>query len=578
MRKYIYTLLAAIAFLAVSPAFADFDPKAPLPVDPLLTQEQFDALLPLMTCDDMKNRDLVNQQQTVQQNFQNLVFQSYDKPELKAHLNKLMTDAIGKDLPAQTKAWLLRNLQWTAGDNEVPAIAACLNKNVALVVDEAAHALIKIGTPKAIDALKAAEKDAAPKVKLIIKSALTSFAEKYDVPTETKMPLAIPYASKADVDNFLKGYNDFSEQLKVETLANLGIRSDKAYLPLVCKEMQEGTDPVKRAALFALEKLGTKDQIPLILKFHDRGAAQLVASRIESDGFDEGLINALANCEQGDFGFISGMLASRSVDISTTLFSKAKAKDCPNRLELLQNAKKLVGLDKINDFIDVLALFPNGRDKEEAEKIIASMTPGNASAVVAKMEQYPGATLLGCLGRIGGGDAKAALEKALKSSDNDVKEAAIKAICNWPNAEVADDLFAISQDSSFKDGQKIQALRAFIRVVSLPDDQIGVKFSVDDKLSRLQKAFDAATRVDEKNLVISRVGSVRDVKSLDFVLRYANDPKLAETVYRAIADLAHHNFLRQPHKDKFEPAMKMVIEKSKDEVLVDRVKRYLDLM
>ena len=43
MRKYIYTLLAAIAFLAVSPAFADFDPKAPLPVDPLLTQEQFDS-------------------------------------------------------------------------------------------------------------------------------------------------------------------------------------------------------------------------------------------------------------------------------------------------------------------------------------------------------------------------------------------------------------------------------------------------------------------------------------------------------------------------------------------------------
>ena len=176
MRKYIYTLLAAFAFLAVSPAFADFDPKAPLPVDPLLTQEQFDALLPLMTCDDMKNRDLVNQQQTVQQNFQNLVFQSYNKPELKAHLNKLMTDAIGKDLPAQTKAWLLRNLQWIAGDDEVPAIAACLNKNVALVVDEAAHALIKIGTPKAIDALKAAEKDAAPKVQLIIKSALTSFA------------------------------------------------------------------------------------------------------------------------------------------------------------------------------------------------------------------------------------------------------------------------------------------------------------------------------------------------------------------------------------------------------------------
>ncbi|MBR5160850.1 MAG: hypothetical protein IKW80_04415, partial [Thermoguttaceae bacterium] len=215
---------------------------------------------------------------------------------------------------------------------------------------------------------------------------------------------------------------------------------------------------------------------------------------------------------------------------------------------------------------------------EEAEKIIASMTPGNASAVVARMNDYPGSTLLGCLGRIGGNDAKAAIEKALKSNDNAVKDAAIKAICNWPNAEVADDLFAISKDSAYNNGQQIAALRAFIRVVSLPDDQIGVKFSVDDKLSRLQKAFDSATRVDEKNLVISRVGSVRDVKSLDFVLRYANDPQLAETVYRAIADLAHHNFLRQPNRDKFEPAMKMVIEKSKDNGLVDRVKRYLDQM
>lgn len=578
MKTYLYSLVAALALVCSSNAFA-LDPKAEIPVEPFISQEDFDSLLPLMDCKDMTNRDQVNAQQTVQQNFQNLVFKSWNKPELKAHLNKLMVEAIGKDLPAQSKAWLLRQLRWTATPAEVPAIAQCLSKNVTFVTDEAAQTLAYIQCPEAEAALKAAQEAGTVKNKLIFSGALTNRAEDLSVPTETALPLAIPYLPKADVDKYLAGWNSFDEADKVRALAALTAREDKAYLPVVVDAIQNGSDAVKRAGIIALEKIGTADQIPLLIDFPDSGLANRIAGNIVSDGFDQALIKMLGSTEDnGKRSRISAFLTARFIDVSNTIFKWAKAKDCPNRIELFEQADKMAGKDRLGDFIDVLILVKPSKERDKMENMIAAKTSGDASVAIAKMEQYPGAELFSLIGRIGGDAAKETLNKAVQSTDSALRDGAIKAMCNWPNAQVASELFAISQNASLDKGQKIAALRAYIRVVSLPDEQIGVAMSADEKLTALQKAFDAAQRVDEKKLVISRASSVRDIKSLDFVLKFVDEQDLSETVYTAVADLAHHNFLRQPNKDKFRPAMERIIEKSKDGALVERVKRYMSLM
>ena len=423
--------------------------------------------------------------------------------------------------------------------------------------------------------------NAPPKKVAMFKGALQNRGENLAVGTEIVMPMAIPYVQKDTVDKYLADWKSFDDVLKTRVIASLTVREDKAYLPLIVDSIQNGSDDVKRAAVLALEKLATVKELPLLLDYAsvDRGLTARIASFIETEGFDDALIALQENeKDAGKFALISEILATRNVNISKSLFACAKKADCPNRLDLLRQAQKLSDGKNIADFVDVLALCPAGGQKDDAERIIAALTPGNAEAVIAKMGQYPGTILFGALGRIGGDAAKETLNKAVASQEADVRDAAIKALCNWPNAQAAENLYDLSQNDSLDKGQKIAALRAYIRVVSLPDDQIGIRASASDKLKWLQKAFDSATRIDEQKLVLSRLNAIRDVKSLDFALQYIDNQELAETVYRAIADLAHHNNLRQPFKDKFGPAIDTVIEKSQDKGLVDRVKRYRELM
>lgn len=162
----------------------------------------------------------------------------------------------------------------------------------------------------------------------------------------------------------------------------------------------------------------------------------------------------------------------------------------------------------------------------------------------------------------------------LASADADLRNASIRALSVWPNAKFADRMFAVATDGSYSEEQKTAALRSFIRVISLPDDKIGISISKDGKLAKLQEAFKIAVRVDEKRLILSRLAANRTVKSLQFAVECAADPELAQAAYYAIADHAHDNVLRQQNMDVFGPAMDLVIQKSTDKNLVERVTRY----
>ncbi len=77
-------------------------------------------------------------------------------------------------------------------------------------------------------------------------------------------------------------------------------------------------------------------------------------------------------------------------------------------------------------------------------------------------------TCLPLLGRLGGAQARQIIESYLDAQDNNASEAAVRALCNWPNAEVADRLLAIATNSGDKRYCR-WALRAYVRVISLPE-------------------------------------------------------------------------------------------------------------
>ena len=116
-------------------------------------------------------------------------------------------------------------------------------------------------------------------------------------------------------------------------------------------------------------------------------------------------------------------------------------------------------------------------------------------------------------------------------------------------------------------------LRAYIRVVSMPKQG-----SDAVRLERLERAMSLAQRDDERAYVLERAGAVRSMDSLRFVVPFVDRPALAEAACKAVADLAHHRELRDPHKAEFRAALEKVQRTSKDRLILERVKRYLDSM
>ncbi len=77
------------------------------------------------------------------------------------------------------------------------------------------------------------------------------------------------------------------------------------------------------------------------------------------------------------------------------------------------------------------------------------------------------------------------IDSSLASENPEVKASAIRALCNWPNAEVADRLWTIANGDNQEFRQR--ALHAYVRVVTLKSDRPAA-----ETLAMLQKAMKRA--------------------------------------------------------------------------------------
>ncbi len=497
----------------------------------------------------------------------NLKNAAFGSDEKIAEINAFFVDALKKDIRPETKVWILEQLAGIGTAKEVPVIAELLKSDNRLLKDAAVAALVLIPGSEAEVALK----DCAYSLKQ------KTVAKPAYMPNETKMPMAIPYVTEAEVEAWMANYDKLDELVKAQTLAALAVRNNKKYNAVAVAAMNSDSEILQKAGFFALEKLATKDDVPALLAWakKDRGVVIRICSFIVADGFDEALIAILNNAKDADdVLMLTEILARRATDIRAIIFAKTTAEECPNRLALMQQITRITTPADTEKLVASALRFPLGAERDAAENLIASCLAGNATPVVALIGKYNLEDLFSIIGRIGGAVAMAEVNKGLASTDASMRQATIRALQVWPNAKFADQMFAVATDDVYTADQKVSALRSFIRVISLPDNKIGISISRDGKLEKLQAAFKIATRVEEKRLILSRLAANRTVKSLQFAVSCASDKELAESAYAAIADHAHDNVLRQQNMEVFGPAMELVIHNSSNKDLVERVKRY----
>lgn len=528
---------------------------------------------PKMTPQDWTNNDQIKEMQNAQQGWMSFCLQNVDDRDASIKVN---LDALKGDYPVATKAWILHILGWTGNDSCVEGIAAFLTSDEPALFDEAARALAQIASDKAIDALKKAQADSKTPEKFA--PYISARDVDLSIGVETELPLALPYVSDDDYAAYMAKFDSLSADDQARALGSIRVRKDKKYLDLAVKAALSDNEFIKRAGVLALEKIATAKEFDVLyqqLTKTDRGLVETALKNVPGKDFDAAVFAALKKEKDGaNLASLAGVVASRNVpDSVATLLELAKKEDCPARIQLLAAAEQLATKDNIGDFVDAFLAIPQGGDRDRAEQIVSRLCDGDATPVIAKMNNANGPQIFLLLGRVGGDAALAQIEKGLATNNPQMIALSIRALSNWPNAVVWEKLLAAAQNESYPEPVRIQALRAFIRVVSLPDDRDGIDMSDQDKLANLKKAFAIATRDDERNFVLERVGSVRTLDSVRFALEYVDTPALSNKAINAILDLAHQDYLRKQDKELFTNALNVVIEKG-DKGQKDRAEGY----
>ena len=322
----------------------------------------------------------------------------------------------------------------------------------------------------------------------------------------------------------------------------LGNRGAKATAPVVAKYAASKNEPVRLAAIRALATLGDASAIPVLLKQIAVGGETTNAARASLAKLsDKNTGKVLANTLIGDASdgvkaaVVEVLIARREVGQMSALLTAAADKD---GTVASAGAKALGVLGTPTEMPKLIAMLLATKDAGRQDRLaqaigsIASRNKdaGGAGAIVAaiaKANPTGKASLVAILPRIADAKALAAVRAQLKSSDVDVRKAAVRAMGDWPSMEPADDLLGVAKATSGAEG--ILAIRG---VVNLVTKVRGVKPA--DGVAKLAKAMKLASRPEEKRSILAALPAVACKEGVQLAESMTKDPGVAKEATDAV--------------------------------------------
>ena len=590
--KHTLTMLCGMLFLCGT-AFAQ---------DATLAN-QFTDQLARMQSDD------AGQVRNAQQDWQRICFQAGapGQEALKTEAVKLMADALSNDgLKDSAKFWLLRQLgRLDNGDN-----AALIGKFVAdserIVRDEAVGALAHIPNERAgrvLQELLAAENDADQKIAL--QNALNFRAERKavdlpklddilksletgDLQASELLLTALPWlvdVKISDIPNDTARFNNLTPEAKVLLMDALAVSRDQSALPLAAIMTRNDNEHVKLAGFRALGLLGDASVVQHLMS-NIRGPGELgdtvrdSLARLNFDGADRMLIIAYQRADDNAIKYdLTRVFIRRAGTIAVPAVETGLKSDDENLRRIsIQYFENIGQQASVPALVEQYLVEPNNDIRGAIERAIVrietrySDADGRGKAfidAIEKRNEMEQVRLLPILGNISGTQAREfVMGKYTGSPEPMIREAAFRALCNWTDISVAEELFKVA--SSPDDPRAANAARSYIRIITLRDEGRNAQ----DRIAYLENAMSVARTDENRNFLLSRLGDSRSIEAFRFAVQYIDDANLDQAVCRAIVDMVNDHGFHMRHREEIEPFLDKVIEKSRDNGHVDRARRY----
>jgi HEAT repeat protein len=372
-------------------------------------------------------------------------------------------------------------------------------------------------------------------------------------------------------------------EAKLALLQVLVRRGDKGAVSDFIAAARDDDEAVRVAALAGLGTIGNPSAVPLLLlAAAGSGAPQETARQslqsLPGADVDRAILAALTDKDAKIRVEVVHALAARHVVAATESLLKAvDDADAGVRNESLKALGNVAPAEALPQLVSVLVrTMDNGIRNAAGDALVRTaqrvqdldircepiLQAVGSSSGPAKF------SLLVVLGKLGGQKSLECLRGAVNGSDEKVKDAAIRAMTEWPDATAAGDLLAIAK-SAASETHRVLAVRGYIRVSSIRSDR-----SDAERAKMLITGLETARRPEEKRQALGGLAEVRDLAAFQAVVPCMGNADLREEACYAAVRIGRDIWNQYP--EAVRAAMQKVLEVSKNDGLKLEAKEALE--
>jgi HEAT repeat protein len=316
----------------------------------------------------------------------------------------------------------------------------------------------------------------------------------------------------------------------------LGRRGDGIALPAVLAALKDEDQAVRLASIQAAARLGGNDALPSILEVlkssgrpDEINAVKEVLIRYKGERVLSSMAVSLSEgSSQAQVALLEVLAARQAKEHLDEVFPLTKSDDPSVRLAAIRALEYLAGEDDLTGMVELLLHAEEGPEKSAVQRAIVAVVKNSSvpehhtDSLLAVLKDLNGnerGEILTVLARIGGDEALSVVVAETKSKSNLVKDAAIRALAEWPDASAVEELLRIAM--SEKDlTHQVLALRGSVRIAE--ESQL----SPAKKLAIYENAMSAATRPEEKKLILGGLAKLGTPDALGLVAGYLSDSEI----------------------------------------------------
>ena len=367
---------------------------------------------------------------------------------------------------------------------------------------------------------------------------------------------------------------------QVILLRALGARGDTAATRVLVGAAKDDQEPVRIAALEALGTAGDASALPTLATAaaSSLGLAQRVARasllKLKGDGVDSGLLKLARSGQAPARAEAIHALAGRGATATVSMLLEA-ARDSDGQVRIaaidaLGTLAEAAHLDSMvalatepvdaedrGPIADAIGkLFFRIQDRSARSKpVLDVFEPASADARV---------TLLAILAKSASPEALTKVQSALKSTDPIVRNAAVQALADWPDAAALQALLDFV-GSTANAAEKETALKGYVRLAETSDDPTATYLRILKYVST----------INDRKRVLEGLGlNAESTEALALARKFVDDRELQATAGLAALRIAHR--LRNSHEQLARDALHDVLDKVDHEDVHARAQEVLN--